>query len=174
MTRLPDPGRRALLKGRVHSPATAAMRPPWTREQRIVDACTRCHACVDACPEGILAAGDGGFPQLDFRLGSSECTFCAACVEACPEPVFDTALSPPLPHLAEVSDGCLPARGVVCETCRDVCPEAAIRFPPRLGGPAMPEISAERCTACGACAGACPVDAVRFAPRRETTKEAAA
>jgi ferredoxin len=44
------------------------------------DRCTRCGACVDACPESILRRGSGGFPTVDFT--ASACTFCTARVAA--------------------------------------------------------------------------------------------
>ena len=64
---------------------------------------------------------------------------------------------------AAVANDCLAYRDVVCRSCGDACGEAAIRFSPRLGGAARPEILAERCTGCGACVSACPAGAVTMA-----------
>jgi len=161
-----DHGRRALLRGRAG--AAAPIRPPWTDEARLTDACTRCGACLSACPEGILKAGAGGLPAVDFHAGSGECTFCRACVDACPEPVFEPERDPPWRvRAAVVESRCLPHAGVHCEACRDACPEGAIRFAPRLGGPPTPSVLTDRCTGCGACAGVCPEGAVALAPDQE-------
>ena len=66
-----------------------------------------------------------------------------------------------------ISEACFAARGIVCQTCGDVCPEAAIQFRMRIGGPAMPLLAADRCTACGECIAACPADAIRLATTTE-------
>lgn len=56
------------------------------------------------------------------------------------------------------------ARGnVVCRTCGDACEAAAIRFRPRLGGAALPEVDGEKCTGCGACVAPCPAAAITLA-----------
>jgi ferredoxin-type protein NapF len=101
--------------------------------------------------------GPGRWPQVDFSR--NECTFCGKCAEACPEPVFDRAL-PAFPHAVAIGEACFAARGVVCQSCGDACPESAIRFRPRLGGPALPSLDADRCTGCGACIGPCPASAI--------------
>lgn len=59
-----------------------------------------------------------------------------------------------------ISGSCLPHSGVACMTCRDSCPEEAIRFRPRLGGPFLPEIDAAACTQCGECISSCPAHAI--------------
>lgn len=64
---------------------------------------------------------------------------------------------------AVISGQCLPRRGIACMSCRDNCPEDAIRFRPRAGGPFLPDIDAEACSGCGECVGACPVDAITLA-----------
>jgi len=147
--------RRALLRGDP-TPTEPPLRPPWSvAEDIFTDVCTRCGECLAACPEKILIRGDGGFPGVDFQRG--ECTFCRACVDACPEPAFlDTAEHAPWQQTATISQDCLCQRGVVCQNCRDACPESAIRFPPRLGGPALPVLDGDRCTGCGACVAICP------------------
>jgi ferredoxin-type protein NapF len=45
-------------------------------------------------------------------------------------------------------------------TCGDVCPEQAIRFRPRAGGPFLPVIDDEVCTLCGECIEGCPSNAL--------------
>jgi ferredoxin-type protein NapF len=55
---------------------------------------------------------------------------------------------------------CLSHRGIDCQICRDGCPQDAIRFPPRPGGPFRPLVRADACTGCGVCVEACPVSAI--------------
>lgn len=160
----PNPGRRALLRGGWRK-VVPAVRPPWTSESSVVGQCSRCDACVYACPQGILTRGDGGFPAVDFLQGRGECTFCGACADACPEDVFDRNREPAW-HLGLAVDEktCLPHAGIHCEACRDICERAAIAFPPRLGGPAQPRIDEDRCNGCGACISVCPAKAISATP----------
>lgn len=59
-----------------------------------------------------------------------------------------------------ISSACLAHTGVTCMTCRDECPEEAVRFRPRIGAPFAPEVDHDRCTRCGACVGPCPAGAI--------------
>ena len=152
-----DPGRRSLLRGRLRR-APAPIRPPYTSERRVLDACVRCGACADACPEGIVAAGDGGYPEVDFRNG--ECTFCGDCAEACPAPVFDLTQGAPWFQAATIADTCFTRMGIVCQSCRDACPTGAINFTIGWGGPSRPAVDRDACTGCGACVSPCPAGAV--------------
>lgn len=153
--------RRKLLSGSLRR-EPAPLRPPWTDEAGIHDACTACGACVEACPQGILSAGSDGRPVLS--LDENECIFCGACAEACPEPVFAPRGSRPFDHVASIGPACVAAAGVHCQSCGDVCPEAAITFRPRLGGPPLPRLSEISCTGCGACLAACPADVITVRP----------
>ncbi|MGJ3258922.1 MAG: ferredoxin-type protein NapF [Rhodospirillales bacterium] len=166
-----DRTRRGLLTGE-GAGLPDPIRPPWTDESRIADACTRCDMCIEACPERVLIHGQGGFPAFDPNAGTGACTFCGVCATTCPEDVFDTAKSRPWDLTIQIaSDDCLAIAGVHCATCSDVCDDNAIRMPPRIGGPPHPEINADRCTGCGACVGACPADAVSLV--HDTSREAA-
>jgi ferredoxin-type protein NapF len=155
-----QPDRRNFLRGRFVP--DYVLRPPWSREASIMEACTGCGECVPACPQDIISL-TGGHPVITF---SSECTLCGACADVCPEPVFDRTRMA-FPHVARIGEACFAARGIVCQSCGDVCPETAIRFAMRLGGPALPELKADRCTGCGACIAACPADAIAYSVTAE-------
>lgn len=151
--------RRALFFGRAAT-GNPVLRPPWALQATAFDArCTRCDACVAACPEQVLARGPDGLPRFDPNAG--ECTFCGDCAAACETGALDATLSPPWELRARVGDGCLPAHGVVCASCREICPESAIRVPP--GGRGAAVVDAERCSGCGACVGICPTAAITLA-----------
>jgi ferredoxin-type protein NapF len=163
-----DLGRRALFRGRVRQ-IPGAIRPPWSRLDLFTSLCTRCNACIGACPEGILRAGDGGFPEVDFSVG--ECVFCGACAKACPEPVFlgpeshfgeDTV---PWDLVAVVNDSCLAARQVFCRSCGESCPRSAIQFSLSPGGRAHAQVDASSCNGCGACVSTCPAGSIHVQPR---------
>ena len=140
-------------------------RPPWATAV-FEDACTRCGACLDACPEGILVIGDGGFPEVDITQGSGECTFCRECVKACPEPAFDDPDSTsPWDWVARIGAGCLAKNGIVCQTCGDVCDYDAIPFAPEESGPPVPWLKTDACTGCGACVAACPAQVISIVHR---------
>lgn len=63
------------------------------------------------------------------------------------------------PHI-QIAGSCIAFGNAVCRSCGDACEAGAIRFRPRLGGAAVPEVDAAKCTACGACVAPCPVAAI--------------
>lgn len=165
-----DLNRRAFLRGQRPRWIAVPYRPPWAvSEALFTHTCTRCGACVAACPAGLLARGAGGFPEADFRR--SHCTFCMDCVHACVENSRQNtscqspalAFSPGFPPWAlqpTISTACLPRRGVLCRSCEDHCGAGAIRFAPHPGQSAQPDIDKSRCTACGECVASCPAHAI--------------
>jgi ferredoxin-type protein NapF len=171
-----DIRRRGLLRGRIR-PARPAIRPPWSMQDRFTSLCIRCGKCGDACPEGILVTGDGGFPEIDFSRG--ECTFCGSCADVCPAPVFnkpvfhDTARRP-WDAVAAVAASCLSAQGITCRSCQDACEHSAIGFTLAPGGVAHAHVEAQVCTGCGACVSTCPVGAITIHVQTEGTHAAQA
>lgn len=156
-----DLSRRKLLTGfwQTGKQANIIIRPPWSvSEVDFIAGCTRCHACVSACETGVLIAGSGGFPEIDFQR--AECSFCQACVQACEAAIFTSVEQTAWQIKASISDRCLPYNQVECRSCQDSCETRAIKFRPRLSGIAQPELALPACTGCGACVPGCPVQAV--------------
>lgn len=147
--------RREFLTGKGQATPTGPYPPGITDES--VRECSGCGACIDACPSKIISIR-AGVPTVDFQVG--ECTFCGKCAERCPERVFPPELATRFPHHAVIADSCLAINFVDCQACRDVCPTAAIRFKPRIGGPFLPVLNEDACTGCGACISVCPTRSV--------------
>lgn len=157
--RIPGEVSRRQLFGRFRDSETQ-FRPPWAKSaEAFVESCTRCHACIDACPEKIIVSGRGRFPIVKF--GKGHCTFCGACAEACADNCFSTERTPSKAWslTAAVSSYCIEAKGISCRLCGEACDTAAIRFQPRAGGGSTIHFN-ERCTGCGACLPLCPVSAL--------------
>ncbi|WP_244494681.1 MULTISPECIES: ferredoxin-type protein NapF [unclassified Ensifer] len=151
--------RRGLFLGR-QAERRRVLPPGVTLES--LTACTGCGQCVEKCPTQIIVLLDER-PSLDFSGG--ECTFCGGCARACPEQVFAAEAVTRLAHVVAIGDGCLARNNVACQSCRDACPQQAIRFRPRTGGPFLPEVDVNSCSGCGACIGVCPVGAIGIADR---------
>ena len=160
----PDINRRSFLRGKIKPAEETTIRPPWSLEESIfLEKCNRCNSCISACPEKIITAGDGGFPEIDFRRG--ECTFCRACISSCKAAAFQ-----PLASVAPKEDAwnlkvkilskCLSLNAVVCRVCGDNCDEQAINFKLQLGGVSIPEVDNDACTGCGNCLFTCPETAI--------------
>ncbi|BFM13922.1 hypothetical protein R50073_01050 [Maricurvus nonylphenolicus] len=75
-------------------------------------------------------------------------------------------VSPPAtsPLVASITSACLSRQGIVCFTCKEICPEEAINLRPTLGQPANPTVNTTLCTACGDCAASCPSQAIALQP----------
>jgi ferredoxin-type protein NapF len=148
-------------------PPERELRPPWARAgDAFDDACTRCGACVDACPTHVLKLADGRV-RVDYADG--ECTFCGRCVASCPEPAFDAAAyaagAAAWTAVARIDATCLARLGVGCTSCGDACDAHAIRFRIHAGAVPDPRVDAHRCTGCGACVRVCPASAIDVAIR---------
>lgn len=154
-----DITRRSFLAGRKSSSPEIVARPPGVVELAL---CTGCGACVDACPTTIISLA-GNVPFLDFASG--ECTFCGRCAAACPEPVFDSEVPGRFAHVVSIGSSCFASNGIACQSCRDACPEEAIRFQPRVGGPFLPVLNETACSGCGGCIGVCPAGAITISER---------
>ena len=153
-----DLSRRNLLRGKSVS-APQPIRPPGAgAEPEFIQRCTGCGDCVAACPEHIIIAGSGNYPEVDFRRG--ECTFCLQCIASCREQALLQPFESRWRIRLVVSDACLAKRQIVCQSCGDACAADAVRFQPRLGSVATPDISEDLCTGCGACVAACPEQAI--------------
>ena len=156
-----DASRRSFLRGRmaVAENESGVLRPPWAGDEaRFVAVCTRCAACADACPTRVIVAGAGAYPALDFRRG--ECLLCGECVAACADGALQQTDEAPWLQHPLVAAHCLAHGNVECRVCAESCEQGAIRFRPRLGGVAWPEVDAATCNGCGACVAPCPVGAL--------------
>ena len=160
--------RRRFLRGRFRS-GSGELRPPWALAAAFEDRCDRCGECIRACPERIVVIGSGGFPEVDFRNG--ECTFCGDCATSCkPAALLRSDDAAAWALKASIGETCLAADGIECRVCGEACGAGAIRFRPRIGGIALPQLDASGCTGCGACYAPCPANAIEMNNRPESTK----
>lgn len=158
---------------RIEARAARWIRPPFAiAEIEFLLACTRCDACIQACPHGVIFRLPSSFgidvtatPALD--LTHKGCRLCAdwPCVSACepaalrlPETEEGQVSEPlPLPRLARASidtGQCLPYMGPECGACEGSCPvEGALAWDGY-----RPRIEVSLCTGCGLCRQACITD----------------
>ena len=151
--------RRQFLGGEIKA-LPSSVRPPWALgEAAFVQHCTRCGACIEACPTAIIVCGTGGYPVVNFSRG--ECTFCGECVSTCRDGALQrTEGSVPWRLNAEIGNGCLTLRQVECRVCGEQCGPGAIRFRLHAGRVAAPSLDPGLCSGCGACVATCPAQAV--------------
>jgi len=146
-------------EGRARKGGSFVQRPPHAvPESEFVVGCTKCDACIEACPphaifrtpesEGMMA----GLPIIDAL--TQPCLMCndLPCVPACEPGVlnFDTSVAM---GLAVIDTSlCLAFNGTPCDACVERCPiENAI-----LMEAGHPVIDGDICTGCGVCLYVCP------------------
>lgn len=147
--------KRAFFRGKLK--AAISLRPPGAVEQ-FAELCTRCDACLTACPTGIIGRDPEGLPKVDLSNGA--CLFCGECAEACEPQAILPATSWAI--RAKVNASCLSFNGVMCRTCEDHCDHQAIHFHLMTRGRSVPTIDPDRCTGCGECAAPCPSQSIQF------------
>ncbi|TVQ62272.1 MAG: 4Fe-4S dicluster domain-containing protein [Phycisphaerales bacterium] len=135
------------------------LRPPGAIEETtFLDGCTRCAACIEACPhDAIINAPDrfrvaAGTPMIDPVR--QPCRMCedTPCVTACEPGVLRKDL-PVVMGVARISPvTCLAHQNSFCTVCSEHCPvEGAIEI---VNG--RPRIVEATCTGCGVCQHVCP------------------
>jgi ferredoxin-type protein NapF len=132
---------------------------------RFLEKCTRCAECIQVCPTGLLMAGQGGFPEANFKPGQAVdgCTFCGECLKVCQQAALQQhPEQAPWAYRITIGDSCLTRQGVVCRTCGESCELGAIRFKPQLGGVSLPQLLLEACSGCAACLADCPTQAIHM------------
>lgn len=141
-------------------PITLAVhRPPGAvPEAAFLAGCTRCDACIKACPQGVITRASGRFrgaegtPVLDLSIAA--CVMCedTPCITACEPGVLkkDRPLKMGTAWVQPMA--CLAHTGSFCTVCSERCPvPGAIEN--RNGKPVIHEAA---CTGCGVCANVCP------------------
>jgi len=137
------------------------LRPPWSiADSEFLERCNQCGDCIKKCPTGIIKAGRGKYPLIDFKRG--ECLFCADCVDVCQTGALQRdAHSPAWSIRASIdSERCLAYKSVECRSCFDPCEQRAIEMRYRVGAVATPVLNTSLCNGCGACYSPCPADAI--------------
>jgi len=132
--------------------------------------CTRCYACVNVCPTGVLRVGWprsgrallGWFqPELDAEAGACE-EFCQACTRVCPTGAI-RSLSEAEKRGRQIGvaqvrrEACLAwTDGETCMVCQEFCPYHAIETDASAEGIPRPVVNPEQCRGCGYCQKECP------------------
>lgn len=148
------------------------LRPPGAiEEEAFLDGCTKCNACVEACPHDAITHAPlrfrraAGTPMIDPI--ESPCRMCEdfPCISACEPNVLRMSM-PKKMGIARIDMfTCLAHTGSYCTVCSEHCPvDGAIEL---TNG--KPRINEETCTGCGVCQHVCPApaNAVLLMPVKE-------
>lgn len=135
------------------------LRPPGAIEETaFLAACTRCDACIPACPHEAIGRasprlrGAAGTPVLN--PAQSPCRMCddRPCIAACQTGAlrFDVPAKMGTAMISPLT--CLAYQNTTCSACVEQCPvEGAMRMEN-----GRPVVDPAACTGCGVCQYVCP------------------
>lgn len=159
----PDPPTAApTAQSPLHHKAFPIHRPPGAiEESAFLENCTRCDACIHACPHDAIVPAPARFrhaagtPMIDTSPAStSACRMCDdfPCIAAC-EPNVLRMDMPKVMATARIDIyTCLAHQNSFCSVCSEQCPvQGAIKV---ING--KPRIVEDTCTGCGVCHHVCP------------------
>lgn len=136
------------------------LRPPGARAD-FVDRCSKCHACVDACPADAIRPLQSSDETLALtpviRADTQPCVVCddLACMPACPTGALEVLSREAIRMgLARIDlDQCERTHNVDCTVCVDLCPigDKALKLDERGN-----VFVGDACVGCGVCEHACP------------------
>ena len=155
----------------------APVLPPGAKDmESCAAACTRCYACVNACPTDLIRVGFGvdraigQVFQPEVRPFNDEdrpefgyCPeWCNRCTQVCPAGALTPLAFAEKWHLqigvAKITrEACLAWEdGEECMVCQEVCPYLAIDSDWSEDDVARPVVNEEICRGCGSCLSKCP------------------
>ncbi len=151
--------------------AESVLLPPGARDCRsFLSACSRCHACVTACPHFALrvcqdeASPLFGYPMIDPR--QQACYLCHdfPCIQACASGALGHWKTRFKLGTAEFdASTCLDEQQGFCQTCLNHCPHMGRAVYRDVRGRLT--IAPEHCTGCGICVMVCVQDPPAIAIR---------
>lgn len=134
---------------------------------KFAETCTRCYACITACPMEIIKVKKGGtltelaMPELSFATDACD-EFCTECTKVCPtgairELAEDAKRHTKIGEAKILREACLAWEdNEYCMVCHEFCPYSAIEVHTKGNGIACPKMIPENCRGCGACEANCP------------------
>ncbi|MDR2439149.1 MAG: 4Fe-4S dicluster domain-containing protein [Planctomycetaceae bacterium] len=162
--------------------ASIPIRPPGAVQEKLfLSRCTRCGACVQACPTSLLKTQyfetsilDYGTPYAVFDPAWCN-TQCTKCGQVCPSGALQKILPAEKKNvklgLAVLTfEDCRLYDDRECSICGRECPFEAITFEwSESEYRKIPIIDTEKCTGCGYCVVSCPVEHNQTKPLRIVT-----
>lgn len=135
------------------------IRPPGAvDETEFMAACTRCNACVEACPHDAIVLAPARFRQAAgtpmINPSQQPCLMCEdlPCARACEPNVLREDLPRTIAMANLLTYNCIAWQGGFCSVCSEHCPEPGALTMEQ----GKPVIHAEVCTGCGVCHHVCP------------------
>ena len=142
--------------------------PGAPSEPEFLAACTRCDACLMACPhEAIRRAGHEFGAQREgapvIAPTQQPCWMCKdlPCISACTPGALRPLADPREARMGVIAIDharCFAAQGSICDVCAERCPVRPKAV--RVAFGEAPQLDTELCTGCAVCAWLCPAQAI--------------